>query len=139
MRAIMKQLARWMVIVGGCAIVGLVGAAQAAQPAIPPNYRQLVAAKLRQWEDVRAVRSAEISRPYERFLGLINGGTRVVVCVSLMRPNAFGSIATFYYLFYFNNGQADGFKQGASNFFELAQLGCGNQPMTKFTEFAKSR
>ena len=104
----------------------------------PQNYRQLIAAKLRQWEDVPTIRSAEISKPHQKFVGLIYGGTRPTVCVKLGQPNLIGMPSTFYYVFYFSDGQVDGYKQGAVMPEQVPLIGCGDQPLTKFTELARA-
>jgi hypothetical protein len=100
----------------------------------PSNYRQAIAAKLRQWEKVSDIRSAEISQPHNKFLGLIVGGTRPTVCVKLVMPNLIGSNAAYYYDFYFDNGEVDGYRQGATSQFQVPFIGCGNEPLTKFAE-----
>jgi hypothetical protein len=124
---------------------GLLGcasnAAMAAGPrstAVPANYRQLVAAKLRQMIDVSVVRSPQISGPRQRFVGLFQGGTRPTVCVRLTKPNSFGLSAVHLYLFYFDNGRAEGFQQVAYSFAQQALNGC-DPPLTPFTELTRSR
>ena len=118
----------------GCASTGsLTGG---GNNSAPPNYRQAIAAKLRQWEKVSDIRSAEITKPHNRFVSIIYGGTRPAVCVKLLAPSMFGTLVTSYYLFVFDNGVADGYKQMAGSQFEAQLLGCGNEPLTKFTELA---
>ena len=123
------------VVASGCASSGgLTGSS--GNIAAPSNYRQAIAAKLRQWEKVSDIRSAEISQPHNKFLGLIVGGTRPTVCVKLVMPNLIGSNAAYYYDFYFDNGEVDGYRQGATSQFQVPFIGCGNEPLTKFTELA---
>lgn len=120
--------------VGGCASTPSGSGSLAA----PPNYRQLVAAKLRQMEDVSVIQSVEISAPRERFVGLIYGGSRPAVCVQVIRPNIFSVSAAWYYLFYFENGQTDGHKMMPTNAFEQALFRC-NEPLTPITALLRSR
>ncbi len=124
-------------ILVGCASAGTLTGGGGSVSA-PPNYRQLIAAKLRQWEDVSTIRFAEISQPHQKFVGLIYGGTRPTVCVKLGLPNLIGAPGTFYYLFYFSDGQVDGYKQGAVMPEQVPLIGCGDQPLTKFTELVRS-
>lgn len=106
--------------------------------AVPQNYRQQIAAKLRQWEDVSTIRSAEITGPHDKFVGLLFGGTRPSVCVKLGMPNMIGGAGTYYYVFYFNGGVVDGYKQGAAFQEQVAMVGCGSEPLTRFTELART-
>jgi hypothetical protein len=46
---------------------------------------------------------------------------------------------TYVYLFYFDNGRADGFQETATNFVQQAMNGCTDQHFTAFTELARSR
>jgi hypothetical protein len=110
----------------------------AGSNAAPANYRQAVAAKLRQMVDVTAIRSPQISKPHMKWVGIFNGGTRPTVCVKLIRPNLFG-MGTYVYLFYFDDGRADGFQETATNFVQQAMNGCTDQQFTSFTELARSR
>lgn len=121
---------------GGCAT------SQGSSPAslaAPANYRQLVAAKLREMEDdVSVLQAVEISQPRERFVGLIYGGTRPAVCVRVVRPNIFGVSAAWYYFFYFENGKADGYKFVPTSAIERAMFPC-NEPLTPITLLVRSR
>ena len=129
--AICRRLAALTVaaILGGCASAGM-GAGGSISA--PPNYRQLIAAKLRQWEDVSTIRSARITAPHQRFVGLQSGGTRPTVCVELGMPNLIGAPGTTFYVFYFDNGQVDGNKVVGAAFGH-----CFDQPLTKFTELVR--
>jgi hypothetical protein len=103
----------------------------------PKNYRQQVAAKLRQMEDPSVIQYVGITEPKMIFVGLFNGGTRPAVCVQVERPNIFGARAAWYYLFYFENGQADGFKKMPSSAFEAALAPC-EPPLTQMTDLVRS-
>jgi len=46
---------------------------------------------------------------------------------------------TYVYLFYFDDGRADGFQEIATNFVQQAMNGCTDQQFTPFTELARSR
>jgi hypothetical protein len=109
----------------------------AGSDAAPANYRQAVAAKLRRMLDVNTIRSPQISKPHMKWLGIFNGGTRPTVCVRLMRPNLLGMQATFTYLFYFDNGRADGFQETATSFVQQAMNGCTDQQFSPFTEIGR--
>ena len=121
------------VVSSGCASTGSLTGSGGNLTA-PPNYRQAIAAKLKQWEKVSDIRSAEITKPHNRFVSIIYGGTRPAVCVKLLMPNLFGTPVPGYYLFVFDNGAVDGYKQMAGSQFEAQLIGCGNEPLTKFTE-----
>lgn len=122
--------------VGGCASDP--GAVGSGSTAVPPNYRQRVAVKLREMTDLSDVKSPEISRPQVRFVGLLYGGTRPTVCVRLIKPNFVGVPTPHLYLFYFDNGQADGYQQGAYNAVSAAFVGC-DPPLSPFPELLRSR
>jgi hypothetical protein len=109
----------------------------AGSDAAPANYRQAVAARLRRMLDMKTIRSPQISRPHMKWVGIFNGGTRPTVCVRLMRPNLLGMQATFTYLFYFDNGRADGFQETATSFVQQAMNGCTDQQFTPFTEIGR--
>jgi hypothetical protein len=107
--------------------------------AVPANYRQLAAAKLRQMINVSTIRSPQISWPQERWLGVFHGGMRPAICVRLITPNILGMPGAYFYLFWFDNGRVDGFQQGAYNFVQQAMIGCDNKPLTPYTELVRSR
>lgn len=117
---------------GGCASSGSL--AGGGNVSAPPNYRQAIAAKLKEWEKVSDIRSAEITQPHNRFVSIIYGGTRPAVCVKLLMPNLFGNPVPHYYMFVFDNGAVDGYKQMAGSQFEAQLIGCRDEPLTKFTE-----
>jgi hypothetical protein len=128
-------------LVSGCASTAETasgGGALATNTIVAPtNYRQAVPAKLRQMEDASTISAAEITKPHERWMGLINGGTRPVVCVRLVRPNILGTPATYFYMFYFDNGVADGYQQGAISPMHAMMIGCQGEPLTPFTELKR--
>jgi hypothetical protein len=64
--------------------------------------------------DASTISAAEITKPHERWMALINGGTRPVICVKLVRPNLLGAPATYFYMFYFDNGVADSYSKARS-------------------------
>jgi hypothetical protein len=92
---------------GGCATAPNTSAALAP----PKNYRQQIVAKLRQMEDnPSALLYVGMTSPKQMWTGIQNGGTRPAVCVQVERPNIFGVRAAWFYLFYFENGQVEGYK-----------------------------
>jgi len=73
-------------MLGGCATPP-----SGANLAPPKNYRQQVAAKLRQMEEnPSAIQYVGITSPKEMFVRIMSGGTRPAVCVQVERPNIFG-------------------------------------------------
>jgi hypothetical protein len=72
------------------------------------------------------------------FVGLLAGGVRPAVCVQVERPNIFGARAAWYYLFYFENGQVDGYKQFASGALQQAVQRC-EPPLTPMTDLVRPR
>ena len=117
-------------LLGGCASAG----GESGSTAAPANYRRAVAAAMRELVDVSTIKSAQITRPHERFVGLLYGGTRPVVCVSAVHPNLLGLDAPNPYLFYFNNGRAEGYKQGYYGPGTQYQIGCRGEQFTPFPE-----
>ena len=117
-------------LLGGCASSSAGGSGSTAAP---PNYKQAVAARMREMVDVSTVKSAQITRPHERFMGLVYGGTRQAVCVSAVHPNIIGMDAPHPYMFYFNDGRADGFRLGSTGP-GVQVVGCGSEPYMPFPE-----
>lgn len=113
--------------------------ALAASNAAPANYRQAVATALRRMVDVSTVRSAHVSKPRVKWIGAFHGGSRPAVCVSLVRPNVFGMQARFNYVFYFENGRAEGFQESATGFVQQAIMGCLNEQFSPFKELGRPR
>ena len=123
------------VLLGECAL------AQdgSASLAPPKNYRQLVAAKLRQMEDPSVIEYVGITQPKMMFVGIFNGGTRPAVCVQVERPNIFGARAAWYYSFYFENGQVDGFKRMTTGgYLQQVMIQC-EPPLTTITDLVRPR
>lgn len=122
-------------ILGGCATTPNTSASLAP----PKNYRQLVAAKLRQMEeDPSALLYVGITQPKQMFTGIQNGGTRPAVCVQVERPNIFGARAAWYYLFYFENGQVEGHKMQTVGPALQLLFSC-QPPLTPITGLVRSR
>jgi hypothetical protein len=120
---------------GGCATVPSDSAALAP----PKNYKQLVAAKLRQMEDdPSAIQYVGITRPQQMFVGILAGGTRPAVCVQLERPNIFGMRAAWYYRFYFENGKVDGHKMMTGGALQQAMARC-QSPLSPITHLVRTR
>jgi hypothetical protein len=112
--------------------------AGSASLAPPKNYRQQIAAKLQQMEDPSTLQYVGITQPKQMFVGLLAGGVRPAVCVQVERPNIFGARAAWYYLFYFENGQVDGYKQFASGALQQALQRC-EPPLTPMTDLVRPR
>jgi hypothetical protein len=70
---------------------------------VPANYRQLIAAYIGARDD-HVVRDAKITTPYERWGGLLQGGTVRVVCVTVFRDNPFGIVVRDNWVFSFEGG-----------------------------------
>ncbi len=76
-----------------------------ANYAVPAHYRQLVAQKVIEGtKHIGPIRSATISRPVDRFVGLVSGGSRPVVCATTTNEGRFIAQTT-HWLFLFENGQ----------------------------------
>ena len=113
--------------------------AQGKSGAVPKNYAQLIAAKLRQMEDdTTVIQSVGITKPRERFVGLFQG-TRPAVCATVVRPNIFGMSAAWYYMFYFENGQVQGFKQATPTGAIPQYLVRCEQPLTPITHLVRTK
>jgi hypothetical protein len=112
----------------------------AASRAVPADYRQKIAQKLRA-EGLNNVQSAEISLPFDRFVGLVYGGTRPQVCVHAVAQNWAGRVGSMYWTYYFDDGTADGHQIAMTSPLqeEMMGRGCVNQPLTPFTEYLPGR
>ena len=91
----------------GCMTTGGEGgsSARAGAYAAPPNYRQLVARKVIEGTaHIGPIRSATISRPTDRFVGLLGGGSRPIVCATATNDGRFIQQVT-HWLFMFENGK----------------------------------
>jgi len=132
---------------GGVAAVAVVAAllggstathAGSGSLAPPKNYREQIAAKLQQMEDPSTIQYVGITQPKQMFVGLLAGGMRPAVCVQVERPNIFGTRAAWYYLFYFESGQVDGYLQWATSALQQAMQRC-EPPLTSMTDLVRSR
>jgi hypothetical protein len=115
----------------GCATTGTASGGDSSN-AVPPAYKQIIAAAVRSWEDGAAVQSGQISAPHVRWMGLAYGGTRPAVCVLLIKPLLFGNIGPAWYLFYFDNGRPDYVRLGNTPL--RMEVGCGGHQMAPFPE-----
>jgi hypothetical protein len=106
--------------------------------ALPKNYREQIAAKLRQMEDPSVIQYVGITQPKTMFVGIMNGGTRPAVCVQVDRPDLFGVRGSWYYSFYAENGQVDGFKRVPMGALQEMMLRC-EPPLTPITDLVRSR
>ena|SRR5882757_199280 len=76
----------------------------AAQAALPPNFRTLVAEYIRRSSSY-PIQGAKITPPYQRWGGLVRGGTMSCVCVAIYRNNPLGMLVTDHRVFTFENGK----------------------------------
>ncbi|HWE16521.1 MAG TPA: hypothetical protein VG758_04970 [Hyphomicrobiaceae bacterium] len=108
-RAMGVVVAAWgmAALLGGCATTE---GSSAASLAPPKNWREQVAAKLREMEDASVIQYVGTTQPKQMWTGIQNGGTRPAVCVKMEKPNIFGARAAWYFTFYFENGKVDGHK-----------------------------
>lgn len=106
-----------MLAVGGCASSGggpqLSPAARLAADA-PPNYKALVAARLRETlKDPYSVREAGISAPFLGVEGLI-WGERTLVCIRMNGKNSFGAYTGLKYgVAAFKDGRVTGIAESS--------------------------
>lgn len=127
--------------IAGCATPNSVAVAQEraakSSVSVPANYRQLVARRLA--ANKGKVIKAEISRPGEGWMGLINGGNRPLVCA---RVTFQGSMIQQTYVagFTFEKGQiADEFYPGGYGGLLQGALTCDKLSYGPFPEMARSR
>jgi hypothetical protein len=98
---------------------------------VPSNYRQLVARKVIEGTaHIGPIRGAAISQPAERFVGLVNGGTRLVVCATTTAEGRFIPTTTRW-LVLFENGQI------ASAIVNPGAIYCAGVPEEPFPEVVK--
>jgi hypothetical protein len=76
----------------------------AAAAKLPANYRALIAEYIRGHNNY-VIRDAKITPPYERFGGLLHGGTIPAVCVAIYRNNPFGILVRDNRVFTFDSGK----------------------------------
>jgi len=74
---------------------------------VPSNYRQLIVSKLKETHYAPYIRRALISRPYQEWLGLFNGGGRPAICVEVYRETPLFSDARDIWIFGFQDGKID--------------------------------
>ena len=102
--------------------------------AIHPNYRHLVAAKLRQMVGVSTIRSPQISGPQERWVGVFLGGMRPTICVRLIKLNLLGMSGTYFTCSTSTTVESMVFSRARSISYNNPMIGCDNKPLTPFTE-----
>jgi hypothetical protein len=71
---------------------------------LPANYRQLFAEYIRT-HNRYVVRDAKITKPYEKWGGLLRGGSYAVVCVAIFRDNPFGIVVRDNWVLTIENGK----------------------------------
>ena len=96
---------------------------------MPGNYRALVAEEIRAHYRYRnLMRDAKITPPYERYGGLLRGGTMPAVCVALYRDNPFGILVRDNLVFAYEDGKMRNIALGMES--------CSN--LSEFTELKRS-
>jgi hypothetical protein len=112
----MKRLYRNLNVLLFCSVVMSACAGQSKEPLpqfnptyeeFPANYRTLIARYLlaQSYAGDLKTNTAMISKPFERWGGLLRGGTIPTVCVSMENTNLLGMTGKGYFLFVFLNGQ----------------------------------
>lgn len=92
---------------------------------MPANYRTLVAEQIRAFYRYRnLMRDAKITPPYERYGGLLRGGTMPAVCVALYRNNPFGILVRDNLVFAYEDG-------------EMRSILLGTEPCSDLSEFTE--
>lgn len=100
---------------------------------VPPNYRALAAAKLRETlKDPYSVRDASISEPTSGFVGLLNGGSASMVCVRLNSKNSFGAYTGI-------SEMAVIFRGGVATDAMNDELNCARRSYSPFPEIMAAR
>jgi hypothetical protein len=75
--------------------------------AVPPNYRQLAAARILESTDRQKIRRALISRPTETWAGLVHGGYRRAVCAVVFAETPLFAEGRDCWLLIFQGGKVD--------------------------------
>lgn len=77
---------------------------------VPDNYKELIVNRvIDRLKDPYSIRSASISKPTTGFVGLLNGGTRPIVCIKYNAKNSFGAyIGINEAVFFFKDGRIEG-------------------------------
>lgn len=84
--------------------LGNAATGEAADDAIPPNYREQIVKTIRTWTAF-PIRSAYISEPTRLFMGLMSGGYRKSICVDVQQDIGLQGPFTEHWQFSFNNGE----------------------------------
>lgn len=118
---------------GGCQTAGGgAGGSAAGNPNLvppAPGYRETIAQQLRQQlRDPYTVRDVGISAPAPGFVGLLNGGEAMVVCVRMNGKNAFGAYTGL-------QAVAVVFRNGLPAGFIPAPIACEGRVYEPFPEF----
>jgi hypothetical protein len=104
-------LAALLVLLGAVAIANAAGVGEKGTAktttAVPPNYRQLVAARILESTDRQNIRRAQISRPKETWAGLVHGGHRPAVCAVIFRETPLFAEGRDCWLLIFQDGKVD--------------------------------
>jgi hypothetical protein len=87
--------------------------------ALPADYRQLIAAYI-STDDRYVVRDAKITKPYERWGGLLSGGTFTAVYVAVFRDNPFGIIVRDNWVVKYEDGQIKPVAKGTESCSDLS-------------------
>jgi hypothetical protein len=80
---------------------------------LPANYRQLMAEYVRT-HNPYVVHSAMISKPFEKYGGILRGGTYAVVCVEIVRDNVLGIPVRDDFILTYEHGRVTELLQGLS-------------------------
>ncbi|MBR1230494.1 hypothetical protein [Bradyrhizobium sp. AUGA SZCCT0182] len=86
---------------------------------LPANYRQLIAAYIGA-RNYYVVRDAKITKPYERWGGLIRGGTFTAVCVAVFRDNSFGIVVRDNWIVSYQGGEIKPIAMGMESCSDLS-------------------
>jgi hypothetical protein len=129
------RVAALLVLLGGCATTDAAGTGEKGSTktttAVPPNYRQLVAARILESTDRQKIHHAQISRPQEAWTGLVNGGNRPVVCAVIKRETPLVANARDCWLVTFQDGKV------AAAWYSYA--GCDCAGLSPFNEVVRRR
>jgi hypothetical protein len=131
-------LAAGVVALAACATAGNATKDNATKDAVlggplPANYRQMFAQYVAAYARTKptfVIHDAFISKPFDKWGGLFQGGTMTTVCVQVMVENKllFGHVSDSYFFLTVKDGQVDDLAVGTdpckdlSPFPELMQL-----------------
>ena len=82
-----------------------------ATATLPGNYRELMAGYILT-HNRYVIRDARITPPYERYGGLVHGGTMPAVCVAIYRDNPLGILVRDNRVLTWENGQVQEIRLG---------------------------